>query len=116
MNLGRQGEEIALGYLESKGYVPVIKNFRYDRAEIDLIMKNEKNKVLVFAEVKTRSSKLFGEAQESVGYKKQEQLIKSAQGFLMTHDEYAEYEKRFDVVAVYIRGGKEEIIHFENAF
>jgi putative endonuclease len=116
MNLGRQGEEIALYYLEKKGYELVIKNYRYDRAEIDLIMKDEKKKVLVFAEVKTRSSKLFGEAQESVVFRKQEQLIKSAQGFLMTHEEYAEYEKRFDVVAVYIRGGKEEIIHFENAF
>lgn len=116
MNLGKQGEEIAQRYLESKGYETVTKNFRYDRAEIDLIVKDEKNKVLVFAEVKTRSSKLFGEAQESVVMKKQEQIIKSAQGFLMGHDEFAEYEKRFDVVAVYIRGGKEEIIHFINAF
>jgi putative endonuclease len=116
MNLGRQGEEIARCYLEKKGYELVVKNYRYERAEIDLIMKKEDRKVLVFAEVKTRSSKRFGEAQESVVFRKQEQLIKSAQGFLMTHDEYAEYEKRFDVVAVYISGGKEEIIHFENAF
>ncbi len=116
MNLGRQGEEIALRYLEKKGYELVIKNFRYNRAEIDFIVKDETKKVLVFAEVKTRTTKSFGEAQESVVVKKQEQIIKSAQGFLMEHDEYAEYEKRFDVVAVYVRGGKEEIIHFENAF
>ena len=116
MNLGKQGEDIALRHLESNGYELVRKNFRYDRAEIDLIVKDEKNKVLVFAEVKTRSSKLFGEAQESVVTKKQEQIIKSAQGFLMEHDEFAEYEKRFDVVAVYIQGGKEEIMHFINAF
>jgi putative endonuclease len=116
MNLGKQGEDIALRYLESKGYEPVAKNFRFDRAEIDLIVKDEKNKVLVFVEVKTRSSKLFGEAQESVVMKKQEQIIKSAQGFLMEHEEFAEYEKRFDVVAVYVRGKNPDIIHFENAF
>jgi putative endonuclease len=116
MNLGRQGEEIALRYLEAKGYELVAKNFRYERAEIDIIVKNEKQKVLVFTEVKTRTSKSYGEAQESVVVKKQEQIIKSAQGFLMEHGEFAEYEKRFDVVAVYIRGGKEEIVHFENAF
>jgi putative endonuclease len=116
MNLGKQGEDIALSYLESKGYVLVARNFRCDRAETDLIVKDERRKVLVFAEVKTRTSKLFGEAQESVVMKKQEQIIKSAQGFLMEHEEFAEYEKRFDVVAVYIRGKIQDIIHFENAF
>ena len=116
MNLGRQGEEIALRYLEKKGYELVAKNFRYERAEIDIIVKDEIRKVLVFAEVKTRTSRLFGEAQESVVMRKQNQIIKSAQGFLMEHGEYAEYEKRCDVVAVYIRNGKEEIVHFENAF
>ncbi len=116
MNLGKRGEELAERYLESKGFNLVARNFRYDRAEIDLIFKDEKQKVLMFVEVKTRSSKSFGEAEEAVVERKQNQLIKSAQGFIMEHPEYDEYEKRFDVVAVYVMGHGEEISHIINAF
>ena len=116
MNLGKYGEELAENHLKQKGYEIVEKNFRYERAEVDLIFKDEDSKVLIFVEVKTRTSKSFGEPEESVTDSKQEQLIKSAEGFLMEHPEYDEYEKRFDVVAIYVRGNKEEINHIVNAF
>ena len=116
MNLGRRGEERAWKYLEAKGYAIVKENFRYERAEIDLIVKDENNKILVFVEVKTRRSKTFGEPEEAVNEQKQQQLIKSAEGFLMNNLGYEEYEKRFDVVAIYLDGEKEIINHLENAF
>lgn len=116
MNLGKYGEGLAKRYLESKNYILVAENFRYDRAEVDLIFSDEKEKILVFIEVKTRRSKTFGEPEESVTEGKKEQIIKSAQGFLMKHSEYDEYVKRFDIVSVYIRGRKEEINHIINAF
>ena len=116
MSLGADGEALAKKYLEEKGYELIKENFRYDRAEIDLIMKNEKAKQLVFVEVKTRKSKSFGEPQEAVNESKQQQLIKSAEGFLMNNVNYEDYEKRFDVVAIYIDNGKEFINHLENAF
>ena len=116
MNLGKYGESIAGKYLASKNYVPVAENFRYERAEVDLIFKDEKEKVLMFVEVKTRRSKAFGEPEESVTEKKQKQIIKSAQGFLMEHPEYDEYEKRFDIVSIYVKGNKQEINHIINAF
>jgi putative endonuclease len=116
MNLGKYGEDVAKNYLEAKDYELIARNFRYERAEVDLIFKDEKEKVLMFVEVKTRRSKTFGEAEESVTEKKQHQLVKSAEGFLMEHPEYDEYEKRFDVVAVYVKGYKEEINHIVNAF
>jgi putative endonuclease len=114
--IGRYGENLAKEYMQKKGYELVIKNFRYERAEIDLIFKDEKNEVLIFTEVKTRTNKAFGEPEESVDFKKQEQLIKSAQGFLMDRPEYNEYEKRFDIVSIYIKGNKEVITHLQNAF
>ena len=116
MSLGSDGEAIARKYLEEKGYELVKENFRYDRAEIDLIMKDEKLKQLVFVEVKTRKTKTFGEPQESVNELKQLQLIKSAEGFMLNDEEYTDYEKRFDVIAIYIENGKETINHLENAF
>ncbi len=116
MSLGKQGEQMAKKYLELKGYALVIENYRFERAEIDLIVKDEANKVLVFVEVKTRKTKSFGEPQEAVHEYKQLQLIKSAEGFMMNFPEYEDYEKRFDIVAIYIEGNKETINHLENAF
>ena len=116
MNLGKHGEGLAKKYFESLGYVLVAENFRFDRAEIDLIFKDEIKKQLVFVEVKTRRNKAFGEPEESVTLKKQAQMIKSAEGFLMNNNLYNDYEKRFDVAAIMIENGKEKINHIENAF
>ena len=116
MSLGKIGEELARKYLESKGYELVKENYRFERAEMDLIMKNEASKTLVFIEVKTRKTKAFGEPQEAVDEYKQLQLIKSAEGFMMNYPEYEDYEKRFDIIAIFIEGDKEIINHLENAF
>ena len=116
MNLGKHGETKAKEYLMAKGYEVVKENFRYQRAEVDLIVKDEIKKLLVFVEVKTRRSKKFGEPEEAVTEQKQGQLIKSAEGFLMDNAGYVDYNKRFDVVTIYIEGEKETINHIENAF
>lgn len=116
MNLGKHGESLAKKYFESLGYVLVTENFRFERAEIDLIFKDEKKKQLVFVEVKTRRNRNFGEPEESITPKKQAQMIKSAEGFLMNNNLYGDYEKRFDVAAIMIEDGKEKINHIENAF
>lgn len=115
-SLGKYGEEIARKFFEELGYELVKQNFRYERAEIDLIFKNDDSRILVFVEVKTRRSKTFGEPEESVTASKQLQLIKSAEGFLMNNEEYTDYEKRFDVAAIFIQNGTEKINHIENAF
>lgn len=116
MKLGRTGEAIAREYFESLGFKIVAVNFRYERAETDLIVKDERNRVLVFVEVKTRRNKNFGEPQESITPKKQQQMVKSAEGFLMMTPGYENYEKRFDVAAIMIADGKATIDHIENAF
>jgi len=116
MNLGKYGEGKAKKYLEAKGYVLLKENYRYDRAEVDLIFRDDANKVLIFTEVKTRRTKTFGEPEDSVTQAKQKQLRKSAEGYLSQHDEFYEYEKRFDVVTVYVNRGKEQINHIVNAF
>jgi putative endonuclease len=116
LNLGRQGEESALKFLVAKGMKLVAKNFRFERAEIDLIFKDDESKTVVFVEVKTRTNKKFGEPVESITYRKTEQIYKSAEGFVVLNPEYIDYTKRFDVVAIMMEGKSESISHIENAF
>ncbi|CAG0943576.1 hypothetical protein BROC_02338 [Candidatus Brocadiaceae bacterium] len=116
MNLGKHGESLAKDFFEGLGYQLVEKNFRFERAETDLIFKDDSKKLLVFVEVKTRSNKSYGEPEESITERKMQQMIKSAQGFLMLYPEYDDYDKRFDVAAIMIEGGMEKINHIENVF
>jgi putative endonuclease len=116
MKLGNFGEDLALKYMMAKGYKPVIRNFRFNRAEIDLIMKNETDKLLVFTEVKTRRNRKFGEPEEGVTERKTGQIYKSAEGFLAGHPEFNDYTMRFDIVSIIIENGKSTIKHIENAF
>jgi len=114
MNLGKTGESIAKEYFETQGYEIVAENYRYERAETDIIVENEKKKLLLFVEVKTRRNRKFGEPEESVTEKKVQQMIKSAQGFLVLNPVYDDYEKRFDIVTIMIEGGKAKLNHLEN--
>ena len=114
--LGSFGEEKAKEYLESKGYELLVSNYRYDRAEVDLILKDEKQKMVVFVEVKTRRSKTFGEPEESINAAKQKQIKKAAEGFISENEEYMDYDLRIDTVSVFIDRKDVIINHTENAF
>lgn len=116
MNLGAEGEQMALKFIEAKGFKLVGKNFRFQRAEVDIIVEDESNQLLVFIEVKTRRNRKFGEPEESVTQRKIDQICKSAEGFLMKNPEYDNYTRRFDVIAIMIQGKSVAIKHYENAF
>ena len=70
--LGHKGEAIALQFLKNHNYVVLERNWRWQKAEVDLICK--KNDVLIIIEVKTRSSTNYGSPNESVTERK-EQLL-----------------------------------------
>ncbi len=114
--LGANGELIARNYLISKNLKFIRNNFRFERAEVDLIFEDEKNKLLIFAEVKTRRNKNYGEPEEAVTFTKQNQIKKSALGFVQENEKYAGYDLRLDIVSVYLNNGKAEINHIKNAF
>jgi len=113
--LGKQGEILAKEYFLSKNYVLIAENYRYERAETDLIFEDKNNKTLIFVEVKTRRTKTYGEPEESITKIKAEQLIKSAEGFLFEHSEYENYEKRIDVFTIFFDKNKQIFNHIENA-
>jgi putative endonuclease len=114
--LGANGELIAKKYLTDNNYKFIKNNYRYERAEVDLIFEDEKNKLLIFVEVKTRRNKNYGEPEESVTLSKQNQIKKSALGFVNENEKYADHDMRIDIVSIFLDKGKAEINHIENAF
>jgi putative endonuclease len=114
--LGANGELIAKKYLEDKNYKFIKNNYRYERAEVDLVFEDEKNKILLFAEVKTRRNKNFGNPEESINIAKQNHIKKAAMGFVSENEKFSDHDLRIDVISILIKDGKAEIEHFENAF
>jgi len=110
---GNRGEAIALAFLQSRGLIIVETQYRYGRGEIDIIARE--GEVLVFCEVKMRTSDRYGAPEYAVNRKKQAQVRKIAEAYLYEH-EIREQICRFDVVAIEMKAGRTEIRHLRNAF
>lgn len=95
-DIGKAGEHLARTFLESKGYHILESNWRYRRAELDLIAKDAET--LVFIEVKTRSTDLFGQPTESISDRKKRLLADAASAY-MEHIGH-EWAIRFDVISI----------------
>lgn len=78
--VGQFGENLAKEYLEKKGYKIISQNIKISFQEIDIIAKHEK--MIVFVEVKTRTNKKFGDAEEAVGEQKMRSLSRGIQKYL----------------------------------
>lgn len=113
---GAKGEQVAKDFLSRKDLKFIKKNFRFERAEIDLIFEDEENKTLLFIEVKSRRNKKFGEPEESVTFAKQNQIRKAATGFIFENPEYAGHDVRIDVIGILFNEGRVDVNHIENAF
>ncbi len=111
--LGRTGEDIALNYLENKGWKLLHKNWRNKYGELDLIMHNQDK--IIFIEVRTKKSLQYGTGTESVNKTKQQKIRKLAMMFLQDK-KYYNHAIRFDVVSIYFANDKINIQHVEEAF
>lgn len=110
---GKAGEQIASQFLQRKGYRIIEKNWRYRRAEIDIIA--EKNNWLIFVEVKTRTNTFFGTPDSFVDSKKQRLLVDAAVVYMNQNDFEGEF--RFDIIAIVLKNREEYgLKHFEDAF
>ena len=76
---GKLGEDKAAAFLLEKGYEIVVRNHRHKKSEIDLICK--KDGLLIFVEVKTRSSKAFGEPETFVSPSQQKAIVRAAEAY-----------------------------------
>lgn len=116
----RRGEEIASRFLQKHGYKIIDRNFRKGYGEIDIVAvypsaSSGPNGILVFVEVKTRTSQEFGDPLEAIAPWKLRALIKTVQFYKMTHRNLPE-QMRIDAISVMLSpGGEEERVeHVEN--
>jgi len=111
---GQAGEDQAEQFLRGKGYRILERNLRTSLGELDLVA--EDGGVLVFVEVKARTTEAFGGALLAVGRRKQAKLARLAAQFLARR-QWADRPCRFDVVLVQGQPSAEfRIEHVENAF
>jgi len=113
LDLGRQGEGLALKKIKSFGYQCITTNYRCSLGEVDLIAKD--GDTFVFIEIKTRKGRSLGYAKEAVHEKKRRQLSKVALAYLKNNDLLGS-KARFDVVAIQMKEGGAEIEWVKNAF
>jgi putative endonuclease len=104
---GTLAEARAETFLLQQGLVKRAKNYRCKLGEIDLIMQH--NTTLVFIEVRLRSHTGFANAAESVTYRKQQKIIKTAQYYLQQYGLTDKANCRFDVIAFSDNGNPEWI-------
>lgn len=112
---GKYAEDVAVSYLETNGITVIDRNYRFMNAEVDIVAFQENE--VVFVEVRSLKSELFGRPEETINQAKQKQVFQAAEAWL--------YEKRmegarvrFDVVSVLTNYDDSDpvITHFRNAF
>ncbi len=111
-DLGKEGEKFAISYLQKKGYRILEKNWRYLKAEVDVIAL--KDNILAVVEVKTRSSDYFGMPEDFVNEKKINLLITAINEYVTQKN--LPYEVRFDIISLLKKENSFHLEHIEDAF
>jgi len=110
--LGKKGEQLAVDFLLKNGYSIVERNYRFDKAEVDIIAQQKDT--LAIIEVKTRSTSDFGNPQDFVKPKQIQRLVKAVNEYVIEND--LDVDIRFDIIAIVKQGKGYDIEHLENAF
>ena len=112
--IGNFGEKIAADYLIEKGYLLLDRNYHTRYGELDLVMLEDG--IVVFVEVKTRTSETFGHPEESITQSKLEHLQNAGLLWLQAHPESSD-DWRIDAISILMHrnGNIQDIKHFINA-
>ena len=110
--LGKKGEKAAANFLQNEGYKVVIQNWTMHRHEIDIIAEDDE--FIVFVEVKTRTSRQWGNPEDFIGRAKIKRIVEAADLYLQLND--IDKPARFDIIASVWNGETFEIEHIDDAF
>jgi len=110
--LGKLGEQLAVDFLIKKGYIIKEKNWRFQKAEVDIIAQKEN--VLAIIEVKTRATDYFGNPQDFISPKKIKLLTNAIDEYVTKND--LDVEVRFDVIGIIKNKNETKIEHLKDAF
>ena len=112
--LGRRGEDLAHRYLRSKGLTILARNYRPDSgdSEVDIVARD--GGILVFIEVKSRTSVKFGSPDRAIGQEKQKHIVRAARAYA-TRAGIEWSEVRFDTISI-VFTKPPSIVHQQDAF
>lgn len=103
---------MALDFLRTKGYQILECNWRYHRAEVDIIAQS--GPLIVFVEVKTRSGAAFGPPEAFLNAAQEQRIAAAAAAYLEQINH--QWEIRFDIISILLKGPQSQIKHLEDAF
>ena len=109
---GMNGEARAVAYLKREGYEILYRNYRFQRAEIDILALHGDS--LVVVEVKTRSAHFYEALSDTVSRAKIARLVRAADHFV--RERGLDVEVRFDIIQLTGTPGKYTLTHWEDAF
>lgn len=111
-DLGKEGENEAARYLTEKGYYIRHRNWRRGKNELDIVA--EKDRLLIFIEVKTRRNETYGHAEDAVNNRKIRTLVSLADSYIKLYG--IDLPARFDIITVIGEKPPFHIEHIEDAF
>ena len=109
--LGKRGEDIACRFLQENGYEILERNWTWRRLELDIIAR--KGNCLIIAEIRTRSTDLYGEPEYTVSDKKIRRIINAADVYIKKN--MIDLDVRFDIISITGHEGDFKIKHIEDA-
>jgi putative endonuclease len=112
-SFGKRGEDLACEELKRRGYLIVDRRFRTRCGELDIVARD--GPVLVFVEVKARSSSSFGSPSESITWKKRRRLCAMAESYMFLK-RLSDAACRFDVVSILENGSGHTVELMRGAF
>jgi len=110
--LGELGEDLACRYLSEEGLRIIKRNYRCPKGEIDIVAKD--GEMLVFVEVRLRTSGFRGYAEESIVQKKSLRLKRVAEFYLVDNGYTFWPDLRFDLIAINWEGSEPKINWIKN--
>ena len=114
LRLGERGERLAARLLEELGLDVLVRNYRTDRGEIDLVARD--GTTLCFVEVKTRHRQVNSRPADAVGVAKRQRIVRAAKQYLREIG-FPALVYRYDIVEVVLVGTRvSDIRYWRNAF
>ncbi len=102
LETGKEGEEMAAAWLLGQGFTILHRNWKHSYFELDVIAEREG--VLHFIEVKTRTTDTYGHPEEGVTAKKLERLMNAGEEFLNV---YPVWERiQYDILSIRLYSNK----------
>lgn len=112
LDIGYEGEDAAAAFLEDQGYRILDRNYRFRKAEIDILAS--RGSILAVVEVKTRTGGFYEALTDSIPKSKINRLVIAAHHYV--RERHINLEVRFDIIQIIRESSGLHLIHLEDAF